>query len=55
MTNEPGQKAVSWLEAEWEVKTDAELQSWVDRVIEAEGFGTEVFIDFASLTSKKNN
>ena len=43
------QQAVAWLEAEWEGKTDAELQSWVDRVIEAEGFGTEVFIDFEAL------
>ena len=47
------QQAIAWLEAEWEAKTDAELQSWVDSVIEAEGFGTEVFIDFASLTSEK--
>lgn len=49
------QQAVAWLEAEWEAKTDVELQSWVDRVIEVEGFGTKVFIDFASLPSEKNN
>ena len=43
------QQAVAWLEAEWDAKTDAELQSWVDSVIEVEGFGTEVFIDFEAL------
>lgn len=48
------QQAIAWLETEWDAKTDAELQSWVDRVIEVEGFRTEVFIDFDELKKLRN-
>ena len=44
------EKAIDWLERQWESKSDEELQAWVQRIIDTEGFGTEVFIDFMSLS-----